>query len=168
MVDDGDAAVLFAQHKVGDAYEWMAEDVDLKAVFHGEDLRVAKAVEALEVRPAFLVILSGQPAWKRREVVPDRMAVLVFIGFRQFKGHELAFGPALQDAVAVRAVLGIGVILLRHAVDVLEFERLRALLKERDLRKRPLHVFRDADAHKRISSESVSQNGCGASAMRTA
>ena len=45
----------------------------------------------------------------------------------QFKGHELAFGPALQDAVAMGAVFGIGVVLLRHAVDVLEFERLRAL-----------------------------------------
>ena len=146
----------------------MAEDVDLEAVFHREDLLLAKAVEALEVRPAFLVILSGQPAGKGRKVMFDRLVVLVFIDLRQFKGHEFAFGPAFQDAVAVRAVFGVGVVFLRHAVDVLEFERLRALLKERDLRKRPLHIFRNADAHKRISSESVSQNGCGASAMRTA
>ena len=59
----------------------------------------------------------------------DRLVVLVFIDLCQLKGHEFAPGPALQNAVAVRAVLGVGVVFLRHFVDILELECQRALVK---------------------------------------
>ena len=61
------------------------------------------------------------------------------------------------------SVGGIGVLKLGQLVDVLLFERQRALIVELQLAKGPFHIIRD-QTHGLL----LSQNGCGASAMRTA
>ena len=61
------------------------------------------------------------------------------------------------------AVGSIGVLKLRQLVNILLFERQWALIIELQLAKRPFHIAGD-QTHGFL----LSQNGCGASAMRTA
>ena len=61
------------------------------------------------------------------------------------------------------SVGGIGVLKLGQLVDVLLFERQWALIIELQPAKRPFHIVGD-QTHGFL----LSQNGCGASAMRTA
>lgn len=61
------------------------------------------------------------------------------------------------------SVGGIGVLKLGQLVDVLLFERQRTLIVELQLAKGPFHIIRD-QTHGLL----LSQNGRGASAMRTA
>ena len=148
MVDDGDVAgILVPQDQVGNANKTIAADVQLKSVLNGKDfVLIAKAVEGFEIPEAFVVIPACQPAGKRREVFLDGFIVLGGVDVGQLKGHELAFGPAFEDAVAVGAIGGVGVLNLRQLVDVLQLERLRALIVELQLREAELHIVRN-DAH---------------------
>ena len=57
----------------------------------------------------------------------------------------------------------VGILKLGQLVDVLLFERQRALIVELQLAERPFHIVGD-QTHGFL----LSQNGCGASAMRTA
>ena len=61
------------------------------------------------------------------------------------------------------AVGSIGVLKLRQLVNILLFERQRALIVELQLAERPFHIVGN-QTHGYL----LSQNGCGASAMRTA
>ena len=61
------------------------------------------------------------------------------------------------------AVGSIGVLKLRQLVNVLLFERQWALIVELQLAERPFHIVWN-QTHGYL----LSQNGCGASAMRTA
>ena len=61
------------------------------------------------------------------------------------------------------SVGGIGVLKLGQLVDVLLFERQRTLIVELQLAKRPFHIVGN-QTHGLL----LYQNGCGASAMRTA
>ena len=57
----------------------------------------------------------------------------------------------------------IGVLKLRQLVNILLFERQRALIVELQLTERPFHIVGN-----QTHSFLLFQNGCGASAMRTA
>ena len=65
--------------------------------------------------------------------------------------------------MAVGSVGGVGVLKLGQLVDVLLFERQRTLIIELQLAKGPFHIVGN-QTHGLL----LSQNGCGASAMRTA
>ena len=111
----------------------------------------------------FFLILARQPARERWEIFLDRFIVFSSVSIRKFKGHQFALRPAFEDAVAVSSVGGVGVLKLRQLVDVLLFESQRALIVELQLAKRPFHIVGD-QTHGLL----LFQNGCGASAMRTA
>ena len=145
VVDDGDQAdVPVAQDQVGNADEPVAADVQLKPVLDGEYVVVvSKSIEGLEILKPLIVIPASQSTRKRREVFLDGFIVLCSIDFGQLKGHELAPGPALQNAVAMGAVGGVGILNLRQLLDVLQLEGLRALIVERLLAERPFHIVRN-------------------------
>ena len=65
--------------------------------------------------------------------------------------------------MAVSSVGGVGILKLGQPVDVLLFERQWALIVELQLAERPFHIVGN-QTHGLL----LSQNGCGASAMRTA
>ena len=134
MLDDADrAAGLVAQHQIGDADKAVAADVQLEFILHGKNLTVAKAIEGGEILKPFFVILARQPARERREIFLDCLVVFSGVNVREFKGHQLALRPAFEDAVAMGTVGSVGILKLGQLVDVLLFERQRALIIELQL-----------------------------------
>lgn len=123
MVDDADSAgILIPKDQIGDAHKTIAADVDLKLVLNRQDLLIAKPIEAVEIRQPFVVILAGQTAGKGRKVMLDRLIVFGDIHIRKLEGHQLSFGPAFQYAVTMGAVFGVGILFLRHFVDILQLK----------------------------------------------
>lgn len=89
---------------------------------------------------SFLVILARQSARERWEILLDRLIVFSGVNIREFEDHQLALRPAFEDAVAISSVGGVGVLKLGQLVDVLLFERQRALIVELQLTERPFHI----------------------------
>ena len=144
MVDDADrAAGLVAQHQIGNADKAIAADVQFEIVLYGKNLAVAKAVKGGEILKPFLVILARQSARERWEILLDRLIVFSGVNIREFEDHQLALRPAFEDAVAISSVGGVGVLKLGQLVDVLLFERQRALIVELQLTERPFHIVGD-------------------------
>lgn len=143
MIDDGNpSGVSVSQDQVGNTDKAVAADVQFKFVFNGQNIiLISKTIEGFEVLQAFFIILTGKPTWKRREVFLDGFIVLCGIEVGQFKGHQFALRPAFKDAVAMSAVGGVGILYLRHFINVLQFECQRALIVEGLLAERPFHFF---------------------------